>query len=178
MISDYVKGKTKFDYPADIQQGIILHRYIDQFTDAHPATKEAIQLFRPQYRLYAGAFVDVVYDHFLANDPSIFGDAAQLKVFANNTYAILQAYTGMLPDRFVSMLPYMVQQDWLSNYRHRQGIEKSMGGVVRRSAYLTESAIAFALFEQHYSVLEDCYRCFFPDLLRFTNQQLERGSNP
>ena len=68
MISDFVKGKKKFDYPFRIQQGIMLHRLIDDFTDNHPATKEAKEFFRPDYRLYSGAFVDVVYDHFLAID--------------------------------------------------------------------------------------------------------------
>ena len=41
MISDFVKGKKKFDYPGGIQAGMQLHRAIDTFTDAHPATKEA-----------------------------------------------------------------------------------------------------------------------------------------
>jgi acyl carrier protein phosphodiesterase len=64
MISDFVKGKKKFDYPSEVQQGIALHRAIDQFTDTHEATREAKQVFRPAYRLYSGAFVDVVYDHY------------------------------------------------------------------------------------------------------------------
>ena len=33
MISDFVKGKKKFDYPSRIQAGINLHRLIDNFTD-------------------------------------------------------------------------------------------------------------------------------------------------
>ena len=41
MISDYVKGKKKFEYPPEIQSGIMLHRMIDEFTDNHPATKIA-----------------------------------------------------------------------------------------------------------------------------------------
>ena len=68
MISDFVKGKTKYNYPAEIQKGIQLHRLIDAFTDFHPATAKAKKIFHAQYRLYSGAFVDVVYDHFLACD--------------------------------------------------------------------------------------------------------------
>lgn len=45
MISDFVKGKTKFDYPVGIQKGIALHRMIDNFTDTHAATKEAKEFF-------------------------------------------------------------------------------------------------------------------------------------
>jgi acyl carrier protein phosphodiesterase len=33
LISDFVKGKKKNDYPAAIQRGIMLHRAIDTFTD-------------------------------------------------------------------------------------------------------------------------------------------------
>ena len=45
MISDFVKGKKKFTYPSDIQNGIVLHRAIDEFTDAHPATKKQKSFF-------------------------------------------------------------------------------------------------------------------------------------
>ena len=38
MISDFIKGKKKFDYPVAIQNGIMLHRMIDTFTDAHAVT--------------------------------------------------------------------------------------------------------------------------------------------
>ena len=45
LISNFVKGKKKFDYPVSIQQGMQLHRSIDQFTDAHAITKEAAAFF-------------------------------------------------------------------------------------------------------------------------------------
>jgi acyl carrier protein phosphodiesterase len=41
MISDFVKGKQQYAYPASVQQGIHLHRSIDAFTDSHPVTREA-----------------------------------------------------------------------------------------------------------------------------------------
>ena len=71
MISDYVKGRKKFDYEPGILKGIMLHRAIDTFTDQHPVTKTAMKFFKPAYGLYAGAFVDVVYDHFLVLDETV-----------------------------------------------------------------------------------------------------------
>ena len=47
MISDFVKGKARFQYPEGIQKGIMLHRAIDDFTDTHPATAIAKEIFRP-----------------------------------------------------------------------------------------------------------------------------------
>src|SRR5450432_1241794 len=93
MISDFVKGKKKFDYSPGIQKGIVLHREIDNFTDTHPATREAKEIFRPHYRLYAGAFIDVVYDHFLATDKNEF-TAEGLLLFSENTYKRMELFTA------------------------------------------------------------------------------------
>ena len=173
MINDFIKGKKQFDYPAAIQKGIRLHRAIDQFTDTHEATRHLKSFFRPQYRLYSGAFADVIYDHYLANDSTEFASESALKVFTGNTYQVLEANLSMLPLPFQKMFPYMKEQDWLYNYRYTWGIQKSFGGLVRRAAYLQESEIAFELFYRHYNEMRLCYTAFYPDLKKFTALQLE-----
>ena len=95
LISDFVKGKKKFDYPAGIQKGILLHRLLDEYTDNHPATKEAKEIFRPHYRLYSGAFIDVVYDHFLATDDTVFNDQSLLD-FSVTAYSLLATHSTWL----------------------------------------------------------------------------------
>lgn len=167
MISDFVKGKKKFDYSLPIQKGIALHRAIDDFTDNHPATNRAKQFFRADYRLYAGAFVDVVYDHFLATDENEFATARSLDDFAQSTYLILQNEKAVLPENFQKMLPYMQSQNWLYNYRLNDGVKKSLEGLVRRAAYLHDSSMAFAIFNSHYSQIQECYNIFFPELKQF-----------
>jgi acyl carrier protein phosphodiesterase len=47
-----------------------------------------------------------------------------------------------------------------------------MEGLVRRSAYLTDSATAFALFEAHYTQLQSCYNRFFPELKSFVIESI------
>jgi acyl carrier protein phosphodiesterase len=171
MISDFVKGAKKNDYPKDVRQGIELHRAIDQFTDEHPATREAALIFRPHYRLYSGALVDVLYDHFLANDPEQFSDES-LQAFTQATYKALEEQASVLPIRFVQVLAYMKADDWLYNYRYYRGIEQSLHGLVRRAAYLEESATAYRLFREHYSTLQSCYQTFFPHVKLFAKQRL------
>lgn len=163
MISDFVKGKKQFDYPLPIQKGIILHRAIDSFTDAHPATKAATAFFKPNYRLYSAAFIDVIYDHFLANDSGVF-KANTLLPFTQEVYELLEKQQNHMPDYFKMIFPYMKEQNWLYNYQYKWGIEKSFGGLVRRATYLKESAIAFELFQLHYEVLGQYYNDFFPEL--------------
>ena len=164
MISDFVKGRKQYDYPPGIQRGIRLHRAIDTFTDIHDATRQAKEYFRKDYRLYAGAFVDVVYDHYLANDKNCFPAEKDLHQTAAFTYETLQLHYNLLPGQLQTMLPYMKAQNWLYNYRYNWAIEKSLMGVVRRSKYLEESAKGFAVFEMYYDELKQCYDVFFPEL--------------
>jgi acyl carrier protein phosphodiesterase len=170
MISDFVKGKKKFDFPGGIQKGIALHRELDEFSDSHPATKQAKEIFRPHYRLYASAFMDVVYDYFIANDPAIF-DETSLYAFTQQTYRLLEERQQWFPERFASLFPYMRSQNWLFNYRYSWGIERSFSGLVRRATYLDESATAFRLFGENTAMLQKCYNQFISDLKNFAKNR-------
>lgn len=172
MISDFVKGSRKFDYSEGIQQGISLHRQIDAFTDEHPATKQAITFLKPAVGMYAGAFVDVAYDHFLANDTNEFS-ATSLQTMATNTYDVLDSFQSILPDNFQYMLPYMRSQNWLYNYKNISGTKSSFGGVVRRAKYLESQESVFQLFLTHYVEIQKCYAVFFPALKSFAIHQIE-----
>lgn len=174
MISDFVKGKKKFNYSAGIQKGIALHRAIDVFTDTHKITHEAKQYLKPAVGLYAGAFMDIVYDHFLANDKNEFADDASLFSFTKNTYSLLEKNVAVFPERFQMMFPHMKQHDWLYNYQFNFGMEKSFGGLVRRAKYLSDSSNAFQIFEKEYDHFKKYYEIFFPELKKYAHQQLQQ----
>lgn len=167
MISDFVKGRARFDFPPEVRAGIELHRRIDDFTDTHPATRNAKEFFRPHYRLYSGPIVDVVYDHFLANDAAAFADAAGLDAFAQETYRLLARYARWFPPRFARMFPYMQEQNWLLNYRHSDGIAQSLGGLARRAAWMGGPQVAVALLETHHAELRACYEYIAPAVKEF-----------
>ncbi len=172
IISDFVKGKPKYNYSAGIQTGIQLHRSIDSFTDFHPATARAKSFFRPQYRLYSGPFVDVVYDHFLACDADQYLDYGDLEKFSLHVYNSLDNYLHVSPAHFQIIFPHMKAHNWLYNYRLKEGVKKSFGSLAHRAAYLHESDIAFEIFNQHYNEFRNCYEEFFPDIKKFAINNL------
>ena len=174
MISDYVKGKKQFDYPLPIQAGIQLHRAIDEFTDTNEATQEIKKLFKPAYRLYAGAFTDVVYDHFLANDENEFSSAESLQSFTKDSYNLLQRNTAHFPEKFAKSFPYMQAQDWLYHYRYDDGMQKSFGGLARRAKYIAETETAFEIFLNNKEIIKQSYQIFFPQLKLFTIHKMEQ----
>lgn len=172
MLSDFVKGKQRFTYSEEVQKGITLHRSIDEFTDTHAVTASAKQVFRASLGLYAGAFMDVVYDHFLALDVTE-NTADGWQQFTTGTYSVLKQYAQYqpVPERFAKMLHYMDTENWLFNYRHRWCIENSFRGMAYRAKFLDDSSAAFAAFENNYEYLQECYRQFFPHLKAFAWEQ-------
>lgn len=175
MVSDFVKGKQKDNYPPKVQQGIILHRAIDSFTDTHPVTRKAKTYFKEEYGGYAGPIIDIVYDHFLANDKIIFPSGevgSPLKTFAQKTYDRVGAFQTLLPEKFAHLFYYMRIEDWLSHYGYKELIFKSFEGLARRAKYMPDAGAAKRLFEAHYEDLAACYVEFFPELKDFALRTL------
>lgn len=167
LISDFVKGKRKFDYPSRILAGIDLHRSIDQFTDEHAINKAVSVIFKPFYGLYSSAFLDIIYDHFLALEIVANGDE-HLGKFTAQVYSAVEQHINILPDTFNNIFPFMKQQNWLYNYQFGWGIEKSMGGLVHRAKYMSDSETAYKLFHEHYLEFKAAYSVFFPALREFS----------
>ena len=169
LISDFVKGKKILEYPLTVQKGIRLHRAIDRFTDLHPATLAIKEIYRPDYRLYGGAFADIIYDHFLAKDPRIFPEPS-LTQYTDWVYRQLDVVQDLFPQPFAQMYPYMKRDNWLLQYKEPKGIARSFQGLVRRAKFLTESEKAWELFIKHYPTLQQHYDDFFPAVESFTRQ--------
>lgn len=165
MISDFVKGKKKFEYEKRVLAGIDLHRSIDEFTDVHPVNKEVSNIFKPAYGLYSSAFVDVVYDHFLALE--LVELPQSFEAYTVSVYDTLENFRNIFPPVFNNIFPFMRQHNWLYNYQYAWGIEKSLAGLVHRAAYLTESRTAFELFNKRYDEIKAAYQAFFPSLKNF-----------
>lgn len=163
-LEDFIKNRERFSFPKDIQDGITLHRAIDTFTDSHPAIHEAKKVFAPLVRLYAGAFVDVSMDFFVANDLSL-NSLAQWKAHSLHVYNVLNAHEEWLPENFKRMLVKMENDDWLYNYREDWGIKFSIQNVLNKAKYLDKDIPVFEAFLNNKKILQECYDDFFPDLI-------------
>lgn len=163
-LEDFIRNRDRFSFPKDIKDGITLHRAIDTFTDSHPAIHEAKKVFAPLVRLYAGAFVDVSMDYFVANDLSL-NSLAEWKAHSLRVYRILNENNEWLPENFKSMLVKMEQDDWLYNYRENWGIKFSIQNVLNKAKYLDKDIPVFEAFLNNKAFLQECYNNFFPDLL-------------
>ena len=67
-IADNIKGNNYKKFNINWQKGILLHRFIDSYTDSHYIFREHSKLFFDSHRHYSRVLIDIFYDHFLAKN--------------------------------------------------------------------------------------------------------------
>jgi len=164
-IADSVKGKEILGFSAEIQKGIRLHRHIDFYTDTHPVISEGKKILAPYFGKYGAVVMDIYMDHFLAKDWATYSNVP-LNVYAASVYKLLEENESVLPERVQQLLPYMIRQDWLTNYANFYGIEQVFQGMSRRANFVSHMEDATEVLKKHYSEIQTCFDLFFPQLVQ------------
>ncbi|MCV6629107.1 MAG: acyl carrier protein phosphodiesterase [Flavobacteriaceae bacterium] len=171
-IADSVKGKKYLHYPKEVQIGIQLHRAIDSFTDGHPIVKQSSKRLHPTQGHYSGVVVDIIYDHFLAKNWDSYHQTP-LAHFVANFYHLLETYQQTLPKRVQQLLPYMVSQNWLYNYKYIEGIDRVFKGMYRRTKEKSNMHLAKQDLEKNYEEFEADFTAFFQEIIIFSQEKLK-----
>ena len=172
-MADGVRGNKYLELHSEIQKGIILHRTIDTFTDAHPIFRQSTKRLHANYHHFSGVIVDVFYDHFLAKNWSLYSDE-KLEVYVANFYDSLTTHDDLLTEKAQMMKPYMIQQNWLLSYQTIEGIEKilsQMDNRIKRESNMRFSVQELKLF---YNEFENDFTIFFNDLRVHSTKKLEQ----
>lgn len=171
-IADSIKGKQYKDYPDGIKIGILLHREIDTFTDAHQTVRLSTKRLHKRYSHYSGVIVDILYDHFLAKNWSHYSNTP-LELYVNHFYELLETNFDILPRQIQTMMPYMLSENWLLNYAKINGIQNVLNGMNRRTKNRAGMNRATEELQEFYSEFEDEFTSFFEELRSFSNKKLD-----
>ena len=172
-MADGVRGNKHLELHSEIQKGIILHRFIDTFTDAHPVFRQSTKRLHSNYHHFSGVIVDVFYDHFLAKNWNLYSDE-KLEDYVANFYKSLDTNHNLLTEKALLMKPYMIQQNWLLSYQTIEGIEKilsQMDNRIKRESNMRLSVQELRLF---YKEFEADFRIFFEDLRKHSSEKLNK----
>lgn len=171
-IADSIKGKHYQNYPNAIKIGILLHRHIDTYTDAHPTVRQSTRRLHSRYGHYSGIIVDILYDHFLAKNWSQYSETP-LDVYVDNFYELLEANYDILPMQIQKMLPYLLAENWLFNYSKIEGIQNVLNGMNRRTKNVSGMNRATDELITYYSEFETEFTSYFEELRAFSNKKLK-----
>jgi acyl carrier protein phosphodiesterase len=171
-IADGIKGKDYKKFPIDIQTGILLHRNIDTFTDAHQTVRKSTKRLHEKYGHYSGVIVDMLYDHFLAKNWSKYSDIL-LEDYVESFYDSLEDHYEILPMRIQKMMPYMIADNWLVSYASIDGISRALEGMNRRTKNRSSMNEAVNELEEFYTAFENEFTLFFDELITFSKHKLK-----
>lgn len=166
-IADHVKGSSIDNYSNEIKSAIRFHRSIDQYTDNHAVVQETLVHLRPEFRKYSGVVLDMYYDHFLAANWNNWSDE-KLDDFTRRMFKTLNSRISSLPQRSQYILPYMIAENWLLNYRNFEGLNRALSGISSRTKFYSNLENATKHLKKNYQVYENSFNQFFPDLIRFS----------
>ena len=171
-IADSIRGNKFSHLPPKIQKGILLHREIDTFTDAHPIARQSSKRLHANYSHYSRVIVDIFYDHFLATNWDTYSNIP-LEAFTETFYDMIEAHYPILPMGIKRMMPYMIADNWLLNYGTIKGIGRVLNGMNRRTQNKSKMQFAIIDLEAHYEDFESEFTSLFEELIIFSRQKIK-----
>lgn len=169
-IADGIHGHPQGYHP-EIIKGIIIHREIDTFTDAHPLFRIGTKRLHARYHHYAGVIMDIFYDHFLAKNWSTYCNTP-IEIFAQQFYALLHEQYEILPERNKDMIPHMTRYNWLVSYASIEGIDRTLKQMDSRTKMRSGMGNAVDELKQYYSEYEEEFKTFFDEIQHHIKQKL------
>ncbi|WP_026724997.1 acyl carrier protein phosphodiesterase [Flavobacterium sasangense] len=171
-MADSIRGSQYLDYPNSLQKGILLHRHIDSFTDAHPIYRKSKHRLHEKYGHYSGVIMDIAYDHFLAKNWSKYSNE-KLEDYAADFYKLMQDNYEILTERTKGMLPYMIGRNWLVSYATIAGLEMILFQMDYKTKHRAHMQEAIVEIQDFYTEFESEFFQFFEELVLSCQQKLK-----
>jgi len=169
-IGDYVKGKEYLYYPEKIRRGIMLHRYIDSYTDSHPITKISKLHVSEKYGKYSGIIIDIFYDYFLSSNWSNYSPV-DLSVFIDYSFSTLKKHYYDYPQGIKNWFPNFIRNNWLMKYTSLEGIEEVLQRMSSRTSLPDYTTFAISALKEREDEMRKEFLEFFEALRKFVETE-------
>lgn len=164
LLGDFVKGNPTGRFPAEIVQGIMLHRFVDKYTDQHDVSKYAKSLFEQKLRRFAPIALDVFWDHCLARRWSEYSDLP-LEHFCADAELKAQKTNLVLPEQYLYVTNLMWKNRWLVSYGDLDSIQLVLERMSHRSERMGPLADCFESIVSNYQHLSSLFEELYSDVL-------------
>lgn len=160
---DFVRGSDLSRFPAGIEQGIRLHRYLDRYADTYEPLLARRQTMKDLPRRFSGIVVDVLFDHYLANHWEQVSNIS-LSEHAHNVHRDLRFHEPILPDSLKRFMNALEEHDILINNQFLSSIEYTLFRLSKRSPKFSPLAMNQEQLKVLAESLHDGFAGFYPKL--------------
>jgi acyl carrier protein phosphodiesterase len=177
---DYYKGPLRGELPANIEQGVKLHRAIDAYTDSHPVVVSLRGQFPDHLRRYAGIVIDIAFDHYLTIYWEKFGSLS-LQDFNRSIYRSLGEQDALLSVGSQRMIKRLVDYDILNAYHDWDAVPATASRVGERFKRGNPLHAVYDAITPLRPQLNLAFLDFYPQLQNFcltrSSQRSEQNAN-
>ncbi len=164
-IADYIRGINRIKgYPPQIQSGIKLHQWIDNYSDNNLIVKKSISIFSPSLKHYAPVAVDVIYDHFMSNNWEKFSSKSLFNTI-DEFYTILENNYNILPNKAKKAVDHMVKNNWLMMYKDLSGLKNIFEWMDTRASFEANLINSIEILIKYYSEIENDFFSFINKMI-------------
>jgi acyl carrier protein phosphodiesterase len=170
MLPDLIRGRLREPMTRRIEQGVLLHRRVDAFTDTHPLVARSVARLRPVHGRFAAVLVDLWYDHLLARQWATH-TAPAVPDFIEQVYASLREHGHLMPTEARAIVQRVIGDDWLTCYTTADGmafvLERMSERLTARFGRTVDLRGGVDTLLQHDAALATDFEGFFPTLCRY-----------
>ena len=170
-IADAIKGNSYIKWPVNIQKGILLHRFIDNFTDNNNHYLLGKRRFYEQFPKMGGIVNDILYDHLLWKYEHQ-NQTLQLNKQIIRFYQILDNFLDQMPEKIKHLYKFMRRDDWLNNYQYEEGMRKILMRMGKRINYSKNLELSFDIYKNSSLDYEKEFKLFYNEIKEKTSSFL------
>jgi acyl carrier protein phosphodiesterase len=171
-VGDWIKGNEFKKYEPDIQKGILMHRFIDSYTDNHPIVKKSKNRLNDKYHKYSGIIIDIFYDHFLAKNWQTYSPVI-LNDFISSLKESLHINMHHFSPEVQEFIPRFMKFGWMESYVTLEGIELVLQGMSRHTSLPDKTEDAIKILKAYYKNFENEFLEYFPQLIKRIEEDYE-----
>tara|TARA_B100001093_G_C26706862_1_gene961611 strand:+ start:578 stop:1168 length:591 start_codon:yes stop_codon:yes gene_type:complete len=167
-IADNIKGNNYKKFNINWQKGILLHRFIDSYTDSHYIFREHSKLFFDSHRHYSRVLIDIFYDHFLAKNWKKYSHIS-LENFEFDFCKSLAQNLNKFPNEMSNKIRFFICQKWFTKYSSIKGLIYILEKMDNKTQYESKFVTSIEKFISFAPEMESQFFIFFEDMINNVN---------
>jgi acyl carrier protein phosphodiesterase len=163
---DFYKGNlSNFTHlPLNIQQGIKLHRFIDDFTDHSEHILQVSHLLQENgIHKVAGIACDILLDHYLSRNWSNYSNLVY-ENFIQAIYTEVEANLEFMETDFRFLFNKMKEYGWFHAYPGIDGISLILRQFSSRVKFQNKLGESSRVYIYHQKAIDTCFKAFLSDI--------------
>lgn len=150
--------------PKHIQDGVKLHRFIDDFTDQSKHIIEAAHILQSKGIAKVGYIAcDILLDHCLAKNWNLFSNI-EYKKFIETIYFETDKNLIYLENDFQFLYDKLKEYNWFFDYPTEKGIEQTLWQFSKRIKFKNDLDKCMTVYLAHQNTFESLFKTFLSEI--------------